>query len=451
MENIQESDNILLDSKISSLFLKFTIPGIISMIMTGTQAIIDGLFVGNVLGSNGMASINIASPVLQIIFALAMVVTIGGQSYMGIKLGEGNTKKAQDVFKTLIIFIFIVGGCLTLIGFFFNNQIAMLLGADDMLIENVATYIKIISLFTIPISIMYFFGFTGRLLGKPQIYVRGVVLSLFSNIILNYIMIYKLNLGVFGAATATGLAYCITLLVVMIPVLDRKSCINIYHGEFDKKVIVPVLYNGSSEGISSISAAISAFIFNTAFMSMVGADGVAAFTAINYIGTLGTFLMFGISDGIAPIISYNFGNNNNDRVAECMKLGIKSVIFIGIMVFSVLTFFGKDLINLFINDNIVVYNLAAGGSKIYAITFLFIGYNLLISGYFTSIGNALFSIIMALSRGLIFIVIGRVVLPLFFDIYGIWMCIPFAEICTAFIGMRLKKISDNTIHTMERK
>ena len=434
--------NILLTEKTSKLFMQYSIPAIISMVINGMQSMIDGMFVGNILGSNGMASVTLASPFMQLIIGLSMIVSIGAQSYMGLKLGEGNKEKAENGFKTSVIFIVVVGFMITILGFVFSKNIALALGADEVLLGYVSTYIKMISIFAVPMALMFLFGFTGRILEKPELYFKGSILSLIVNIVLNYVLIAKLNLGIQGAAIATGMSYSAAFLVVVWPVLKKDSVVSLLKGKLDKETIMPILYNGSSEGVNSIATATAAFLFNLSFMKIAGADGVAAFTAINYIVNFGTLVMFGISDGIGPIVSYNYGNKRFDRVSEIMQLSSKTIIGIGTTIFIVLFFFGSKLITIFIQDNATVLNMAIVGSKIYAVAFFVNGFNIVNSGYFTFIGNAKYSVIVAASRGLVFIVVGIFILPMIFGTNGIWMTVPFAEIITFMIASVLMKKSN---------
>jgi putative MATE family efflux protein len=406
---------------------------------------VDGLFVGNILGPNAMASVNIASPFLQLIMGVSFIVSVGAQSYMGLNLGNKNIEKAQNVFKTSIIFILIMGISITLLGLIFNEQIAILLGANDVLLKDVSTYIKVIAIFTIPINLMLLFGFSNRIIEKPELYFRGMVLSLFTNIVLNYILTAKLNLDMVGTATATGCSYIAAFMVVVWPAINKNNVINIFVGKFDKTVILPVIYNGSSEGINSISTATCAYLFNMAFMKIAGEGGVAAFTSINYIAQFGILLMFGISDGICPIVSYNYGSKQYDRVDKILKLAFKICIIAGLIIFTTLFFFGEDLVKLFIQDNHDIIDLAAAGAKVYAFAFFMNGFNIVNSGYFTAIGNAKSSVIVAASRGLVFIIIGIVGLPMIFGNSGVWMSVPFAEVCTFFIGFYLMNKSNKYI------
>ena len=432
-------ENILGKEKISSLFIKYSVPAMISMVIAGMQTVIDGIFVGNVLGPNSMASINIASPFFQIIIALAMIISIGSQSYMGLSLGAKDVKKTENIFKTSVITILIVGIAITLLGLFGNEALSSLLGASDILIEEVATYIKYIAIYTIPICLMFLLGFSGRIIEKPELYFYSSILSVVVNIILDYLLIFKFDLGVLGAAIATGLAYSSGLLIVIWPMMKKKNIIGIFKGNFDSSVIIPIIYNGSSEGINAASTAISAYLFNMAFMNLAGETGVAAFTAINYVAQFGIMLMFGVSDGIGPIVSYNYGAKSYDRVDKIMTLSDKVLIVIGSIIFIILFFFGENLVKLFVGNDRVILQLASVGAKIYAFAFLVNGFNIVNSGYFTYIDKPKESAIVAACRGLIFIGIGIFILPFIFGSNGIWMSIPFAEVATIIVVYLLRK------------
>lgn len=215
-------NNIMLNEKISKLFLKFCIPTIISMIIAGMQTIIYGIFVGKILGFNAMASVNISIPFMQLIIGLSMVISVGAQSYIGLNLGDKKIEKGQNAFKTSTIVIFILGILITLIGILFNKEVASILGANDVLLKNSALYIKVLSIFTVPMSLMFLFGFSDRIIERPDLYFKGMVLSLFMNITLNYILVAKLSLGMIGTATATGLSYSSAFIIVVWPILDKK-------------------------------------------------------------------------------------------------------------------------------------------------------------------------------------------------------------------------------------
>lgn len=430
---------ILGTEKLSKLFIKFTIPSIIGMIFVGIQGIIDGLFVGNVLGGNALASVNLVQPYMQIIMAAALIISVGAQSIIGINLGKGESEKAQNIFRTASILLILISILVTILGVFFSEKIALILGANEVLLEGSSTYIQIISYFTAFIAIMFLFEMIVRVIGKPNISLVSMIISVVLNIVLDYLLINKFNLGIKGAALATGISYTMAFLINMIPFVSKKTIINLYKGKFDKSVLFQMIYNGSSEGVSSISNAISMFLFNTALMKIAGENGIAAFSIINYIAQVGYMVLFGISDGIRPIISYNFGAENENRVNKTLKISIIVNIIIGAIIFIVMSTFSKQLIEIFLKDGKYVVEIASTGAKIYGIAFLFNGTNILISSYFTAIDDPKNSIIVAMSRGIVFILIGIVILPYIFGINGIWMTIVFADIITILLCYRLLK------------
>ncbi len=449
------SPSILSTQGIAKLFMKYCVPAVIAMVITGLQGMIDGIFVGTFVGSYALAGVNIALPFMQIIVGVSMVISIGTQSYVGLKLGQGDIESAQNSFNTFKIIILSISFFITLLGLTLNKEIADLLGANEILLDDSASYIKYISIFALPMCAMFYFGFLNRIIGRPERYFYGGLLSIIVNISLDYLLIVCLNLGVRGAALATGLAYTSALFVIISPMLNKENIINIFVGKFSAKSIDFVLYNGSSEGINSISIAVTAFLFNVSLMQIEGPDGVAAFTAINYVGTLATMLLFGVSDGIGPIVSYNFGSRDYGRVKQLMKLSYYCNFAFGIVLFSLLFFLGEQLVGLFIKNNPDLVTLAVVGGKLYGFSFLMSGFNILNSGYFTFIGRGFESVIVAASRGVVFVSIGIFVLPKFLGIDGIWLSVPFAEFCAVIVGFLLLKrinqrvLSDNSLQAYE--
>ncbi len=437
------NDNILGTEKISKLFIKFSIPAIISMVIAGAQTIIDGIFVGNFVGQNALASVNIVQPFIHVIIGFSMIISIGSLSFMGRSLGEGKKEEAQNIFKTATIVLAIVSLVVLLFGSLLSVNIAALLGANEVLLEGVSIYTRTISIFAPLMSLMFLFGFTNRVVGKPELYLRGMILSIIVNISLDFILIKQLSFGIRGAAFATGIAYVSAFFIVVYPMLSKKNIVNIFSGKFDKSVIIPILYNGSSEGVISIATATTAYLFNITFMKIAGESGVAAFTTINYISQFGILIMFGISDGIGPILSYNYGYKKHDRLNDTLKLASKVNLVVGVILFFILFVFGKQLVSLFASGNEEVLNLAVRGSRIYAFAFLLCGFNIINSGSFTAIGDARASIIISASRGIVFIILGINILPMIIGMNGVWLTVPFAECMTFIIGMYLVKKDNN--------
>ena len=432
-------DNVLGTEKISKLFIKFSIPAILSLTIAGVQTMVDGIFLGNFVGTNAMASVNIAAPFMQLMIGMNLIIGIGGASYIGRSLGEGQVKRAQDIFKSACLFMIGLSIVILVLGFTFSHQLASFLGANDVLLADSSTYIKILALFAPFIGLSFILGVFVRCIGKPNVYLISSVASLFANIILNYVLIKQLKLGIVGAPIATGLSFTTSFLIAAIPFIKKSAVLNFFTGKFNWKLTGQLLYNGSSEGVSSLAAAISTFVFNMAFMRIAGEVGVSAFTAIGYISLFASLIVCGVSAGIGPVISYNYGAQLHDRVKQMMNISCKMAMIMGTALVVLIFLFGKYLIMMFVSDNEAVLDLALHGSKIYAFTFFFNGLNILFSGYFTSIGDALSSIIVAVCRGMIFILLGISILPQFIGISGVWMTVPVAEVLTLLVVIFLFK------------
>lgn len=437
------NEKILGKEKVSKLFLKYTIPAVISMVLAGSQTMIDGMFLGNFVGSNAIASVNIVSPFIQIAMGVSIVVGLGSLSIIGRKLGEGNVKESQNTFRTAMVIILLFSLLYGLLGITKAEFLGGILGADGVLIEGVTVYLRTISFFLIFHPLMIFLGFTDRIIGKPQLYLIATITTLTINVGLDYLLIKVFELGIFGAAFATGISYLGGFIVVLGPMLVKSNSLNIYKGRFEKSCIQPMLYNGMSEGIGSASGVIATYLFNLEFMSRSGADGVAAFTSIGYIVSFGILLLFGIADGISPILSYNYGNRMLLRVKETMKMAIISGLSIGVILFCVMFFKGEFLVSMFAKGNSEIISMGTTGARIYAFAFLVNSINLIYSIYYTALGHAKESAIIALSRGLVCIIIGIKLWPLIFGIKGVWLTIPAAEYITVLVVAVLIKVRSN--------
>lgn len=437
----RSNNNTLLTERLPRLFLLFVLPAVISMVISGTQSMIDGIFLGRFAGVNAMASVNIAGPYMQIITGCTMVICIGTFSYLGRTLGENtNPQKAKDIFRTAVVSLAACALILMAAGLFLSRPLALLLGANEVLLDETALYIRTVAVFIPAICFMMHFGFTARLLEKPHLYLIATLCCVSCNVIMDYLAVKVLGLGVVGAAAATGLSYLSGLLVVVRPFLSRKSIVNLFEGTFHWDILRSSAFNGSSEGITSISAALTMYLFNTAFMGFAGESGVAAFTVINYAGNFVVLVMFGVSDGISTIVSYNYGAKLLLRVKKTLRAALMINFCIGLLIFTVLHLFSRQMVGIFVSDNEFVTAMAVQGAALYSFCFLMNGFNIVQSGYYTSMGDALASVIISASRGIVFISTGIFLLPQFLGINGVWLTPPFAELMTVLVCLIIGRV-----------
>lgn len=432
------NENILGKENITALFFKYSIPAIAGMLFLGLNTIVDGFFVGNYIGVHALASVTIAMPFFSLMIAVGVVIGIGTQSMVGRKLGEGDSEAADDTFKTSLLLMLGVSLLLSLIAVGFTKQIAVFLGASTQLMPLVTTYISYTGLFLPLLGIMFVLDYVLKVMGKPLYSMQVLIAAVLSHMLFNYLFIVQLGLGIKGAAVATGLGYGIAFVMAIIPFITGRTTLKLGKGSFKRELAYNIIYNGSSEGLSEISTGITTFLFNITLMRYVGEVGVAAFTAVSYLSFVGNNILIGLSDGVGAIISYNYGSGKIERVKEALKLTGFAAFAIGVSVFTVISLFAGEIIAIFLDaNNDTVLAFAVYGAKLYAFAFIVNGLNIVASGYFTAICNPLRAALIALSKGIVWIGIGLVMLPKLLGVNGIWLTVPAAEMLTFLLSIAL--------------
>lgn len=429
-----EESKLYGEAKLSTLFWKVVLPSVISMVVIGSQTIIDGLFLGNFVGDTAMASANIAFPFLQLILCCATMVSVGTTAFLGRVLGAGEEKIGKNILKTAWVTDLVIAGVLIFLGATFAPGLAKVLGANSVLLLQTSQYIRVIAWFSPAMLLFFLFSFVNRTAGNPRLLIVSTFANITSNIVLNYVCIVVLGWEMVGAALATGASYTLGFLINLVPLLDKNASLNLYTGEFSWNLLGKILWNGSSEGVTALSNAFTVYLFNVTFMSFYGETGVTAFTIINYIAQITIIIVFGVSDGVSPIISYNYGGKYFSRVRQTLLAACGINLLLGGGVYLLVFFLGEQLIRGFEKENLEIIAVASHGAKIYGLSFLLCGNNILMSAYFTSLGNAVYSALVALSRGVVFVGVGILVLIPLFGQNGIWWVVPFAEVMCLGIG-----------------
>ncbi|WP_188398653.1 MATE family efflux transporter [Sporomusa sp. GT1] len=428
-------ENILGTESVSKLFFQYSIPTIAAMLFLGLNTIVDGLFVGHYIGADALAAVNIAMPFSSFLFALSVVIGIGAQSMIGRKLGAGHAGEANTAFTTAVVLAGSISLLFASVAVAFPQPIAYALGANEHLMPQVAAYIRCLGLFLPFLAMMMVFDYVLKTMAMPVYAMLALVVAISSHMLLNWLFLAQLSLGITGAALAAGISYCIACGMAALPFFYKKAGLKPFAGSFDKQAAGHILYSGSSEGLSELGTGITTFLFNITLMRYVGEMGVAAFTVISYLAFIGNNVLIGLSDGVGAIISYNYGSRQLERVKKALQLVAAAAIVIGIGFFIAIFVFSKEVIALFFNDgNEELLAFAVYGAKLYAFAFLVNGLNIVTAGYFTAIGSPKKAVLIALNKGIIWIAIGIVVLPLLFGIHGIWLTVPIAEIVTVVLS-----------------
>lgn len=427
---------------ISTLFRKLLIPTVLGMIFSAVFVITDGIFVGKGIGSDALAAVNITAPLFMITTGVGLMFGMGASVVASIHLSQGKTKVANINitqalgFASLLILIMSVLCCSLL------EPVGKLLGSSERLLPSVVEYMT----WYVPFLVFYLLLNAGmffiRLDGSPNYAMMCNAVAAVINIILDYIFIFCLNWGLMGAAFATSLGTIVGGLMTLGYLFRRSHTLHLQRIKISRKSIQLTCRNinymtrlGSSAFVTELSIAFMMFLGNYTFMSYLGEDGVAAFSIACYFFPI----IFMVYDAIIlsgqPIISYNFGIKNKTRITQTLRLMLKTALCCGISFFIITALFRHQIVALFINPEYAAYQIAVKGIPYFAFGFIFFAINMVGIGYYQSIEQARRATIITLLRGVVFMIIGFFLLPILFDIKGIWLAVPFAELLTLlFIG-----------------
>lgn len=426
---------------IRRLFFRYATPGVMAMVFLSLQSIADGFIVGRLIGADALASVNIAMPVYAIVTAVAVVVSVGTQAQMGIHMGACRFNLAKRAFLSAAIGLSVFSICGTLFVNFYADKLALFLGADDHLLNDCVAYIHGIMPWMVGFAASYFFDYMLKIMGHPKYAMAVMVGTIVLNVVLSLIFVGLLDMGTLGAGMGTGISFTAGSLVsgclFFVKFRENKP---VYHakGSFSFRTLGHIFYNGSSEGLTEIAFAITTYLFNITFMTYAGKEGVAAFTLLNYIIFVGISVALGVSNGVVPIISFNHGARLFDRVRKVIKAAVVTNMAFGVCFMLLLAFGGRSIITLFVNaSDYAVVDLAAAGALIVSIAFLFNGFNIFVSSYFTAVDKAGISLVVASLRGLVLLSLGIILLPRIFGVSGVWMAIPVAELLTSIVAIVL--------------
>lgn len=418
-----------MDKPIPALLLKFALPSIVTMLFFGVQNLVDALVIGNVLGATALGGVNIILPLFSVEFVVALIVGVGIQTLVSQGLGNKNAEQVQNAVKTGFIGLAVVSLIASSLLWIFREPLVRAMGADDVLMPHALAYFSGLVPFMLPMTLAFYLDLLIKAFGKPLLSTLIMSSAVVLNIALSLTFVLWLDWGVFGASFATSIAFSLAFVVALFCLLKPYS---LSKGNFSRRLLFKACYNGSSEGVSELSSAIAVLIINRTVMAILGADGVAAYSAISYIQFIGVLVFLGISDGLIPVMAYHFGAGKNERLQRIFLFTAKVNATLGVLIFVALQLWGDYFVSLFFQSgDQKVIQLATNSLKIFSWVFLVEGITLLIISYFTALGNAFGSMIIAALRGVIFIAVGMAILPPLLGTDGIW----FTLIGSEFLGL----------------
>lgn len=418
--------------------LRFTLPSIIMMLFTSIYGVVDGLFVSNFAGKTPFAAINFIMPFLMILGTLGFMFGTGGSALVSKTMGEGEREKANQLFSMIVYISIACGIVLSVLGILLIRPIAALLGAEGDLLENCVLYGRIILItltaFILQMEFQSFFVAAE----KPGLGLVATIAAGVTNMVLDALFIAVFKWGLVGAATATAISQTVGGIVPLIYFFrPNASLLRLGKTKFDGKALFKTCTNGSSELMSNVSMSLVSMLYNIQLMKYAGEDGVAAYGVLMYVNLVFLAVFIGYAIGTAPVIGYHYGADNHTELKSLLR---KSFVIIGAFSICMLALsisLAKPLSTVFVSYDKVLYDMTVRGFYIYSFSFLFAGVAIFGSSFFTSLNNGLISALMSFLRTLVFQIAAVMLLPLVWELDGIWISIVVAEFMACVVTLIL--------------
>ncbi len=428
-----------LTAPLGRLVLKNALPAVASMLFMALYHMADAIMVGRSLGPEALASVNILYPIMAFFIGLAAMIGVGGNARVAVLQGAGHTARARQVLGLVVALgtgLGLVGSLITVL---FYRPILVLLGtsSSESLGALAGEYLITLYPYFTMMILIFILEQTVRNDGRPNL-ATGVMMAMaILNIILDYIFLFPMDMGISGAALATGLSQSLGALIFLAFFIRKKTLglpglwISFPGGGL--RTLRQIAFNGSSELLNSTASGLTTFLYNRALLSYIGSEGVAAFAMVQYLLMFGTVIFIGMSVGSQPILSYNHGAGQTARVGGVLKGLLSSSILLGALFFAALRWQSSAMVVLFIPDHPETAALTVRAAAIISWSLLLMPVGIIGSAFFTALERAGSSLMVAMSRGLVFTVMGLLIFPVLWGENGIWVTPLFAESATVLL------------------
>lgn len=414
--------------------LRFTLPSIIMLVFTSIYGVVDGFFVSNFVGKTPFTAINFIMPFLMILGSCGFMFGTGGGALIAKTMGEGNPEKAKHLFSLIVYTSIVSGVVLTFLGIIFLRPLASALGAEGQLLADSVKYGRII-LMAIPAYILqYEFQCLFAAAEKPALGLYVTIVAGLTNMILDALFVAVFHWELEGAASATAISQCVGGIVPLLYFArPNSSLLQLGKTEFDGKSLAKTCINGSSELMSNIAMSVVSMLYNVQLLKYAGEDGVAAYGVLMYVSMIFQAIFIGYSVGTAPVIGYHFGAKNHKELKGLLK---KSLVLIGtfaVVMFSAAYLLARPLSVLFAGYDEGLLRLTVRAFSIFSFSFLFSGFAIFGSSFFTALNNGFVSAAISFMRTLVFQIAAVLIFPLLWKADGIWMSIVAAEMMAVIV------------------
>ena len=418
--------------------IRFAIPNIIMMVFLSLYTIVDGIFISRFVGTTALSAINMSYPLNCLEMALGIMLATGSSAIIARRMGEGKEQLAKENFTLVVTISLAVGIVFCVLSIAFMTPILHVLGVSEGQFDYCLTYTRILMMFA-PIYFLYTaFQTLFITAGKPHLGLATTIIAGLTNMGLDYFFIVTCDMGIAGAALATGIGYCIPAFTGLLYFsVNKKGTLRFVPFHWDGPMVKNTCLNGSSEMVTNLATAVTTFLFNYIFMKYYLEDGVASITIVLYFQFVYTAIYFGFSMGVAPVISFKYGRGDKKQLRSVIRNSLTFIMVCSVAAYVISLFTIGPALGIFTDTGSNVYNITEAGFPIFAISFLFNGIGILASAVFTALSNGMASAIISFARTFLFLAGSIILLPIIFGAAGIWWAVPVAELAGLIVSVVL--------------
>lgn len=426
---------------VRGLLMKYALPGIIAMTATSLYNMVDSIFIGHGVGAMALSGLTVAKPFMDICAAFGTLVGVGASSLVAIKLGEKDYRSANDVLANVILLNVLLGAMVMAVGLYWLDPILYAFGASDVTIAYAREYMEIILWGNILTHIYYGLNSMLRSIGHPKVAMYATIVAVVTNIILDPIFIFVLDMGVRGAALATMISQLVSVIIELVIFLNPKEVIYFHRGiwRLKRDITMRALGIGTAPFLMHMASCFVVIVLNNQLKRYGGDMAIATFGMTNRFMFFFSMIVMGLNQGMQPIVGYNYGAKLFDRMTRALKL----TAMCATCVMGVLWLFGllwpEGFIRLFTHDEVLVAQSIAP-ARVMLCTMVMVGFPMVVGNFYTSIGMSGKAIFLSLTRQVLLLIPSILLLPLLFQtvevspIWGVWWSLPICDALAAIIA-----------------
>lgn len=383
-------------------FFRFSTATVASLMVFSLYSIVDGLFVARGVGEYAMSAVNLSVPFINLLFSIAVIFAVGTSTIIAYLLGQKNAQSANKLFSQNLVTLTVIGVTISVLVLVFTEPFALLLGADELTLEYTIHYLQGLAPFAVCFMISYNLEVLVKTDGRPRLALITVCVGCVTNCVLDYLAIFHWDMGIWGAAAATGVSQLLTCVIYMTHFFGKHTTFHPVRFRMDWKIYRRLLPIGISDGLTELCNGLMIFLFNHTILRCIGTDGLVAYTIIAYANTLVINITMGISQGSQPLISFQNGREDGAAIGKLLGYGLRTMCGVAAVCFTALFLATPALIGMFLPEaEPQMLAFSTDAFRRYSLCYLPVGFNIYIAGFLTAMERPVPAVAISTGRGLI--------------------------------------------------